>query len=120
MITVSLPQAGVPVLSAAQNPATGNPTIQKPANSRQEAKLMKECQQFEGILIAKLWNEMEKGTSLGDPGKDPGAGTMQGFGIQAAAMGIAGTGGLGIARMLYQELAPRVNQTPSSHPTGGS
>ena len=67
---------------------------------------MKECQQFEGILIASLWNEMEKGLGLSDPASNPGSGTMQGFGIQAAAMGIAGAGGLGIARMLYQELAP--------------
>lgn len=75
---------------------------------------MKECRQFESILIANLWNEMEKGISLSDPGSDPGSGTMQGFGIQAAAIGIANAGGLGIARMLYQELAPHTQNGPLS------
>lgn len=77
---------------------------------------MKECVQFEGILIANLWNKMERGLGLSDADSDPGSGTMQGFGIQAAALGIAGAGGLGIARMLYQELAPRQHNGQSSSP----
>ena len=54
---------------------------------------------------------MEKGMNLGDPVDDPGFGTMQGFGIQAAALGIADAGGLGLARMLYHEVAMRVTNS---------
>ncbi|MGH9451475.1 MAG: hypothetical protein ACRD11_13205, partial [Terriglobia bacterium] len=86
------------------------PPAPNPNSSPQSRKLFKECQQFEAILISNLWSEMEQGTDLtgvaSGEGADPGADTMQGFGIQAAATGVANAGGLGIARMLYQELAP--------------
>ncbi|MDE3180065.1 MAG: hypothetical protein KGM47_10460 [Acidobacteriota bacterium] len=81
------------------------PPAPPPASSPQSRKLFKECQKFEALLISNLWNEMEQGIGS-DGDSDPGAATMQGFGIQAAATGVAGAGGMGIARMLYQELAP--------------
>lgn len=81
-------------------------TSPQTASTPQARKLLSECREFEGILIANLWSEMEKGLGLSDPTTDPGAETMQGFGIQAAAMGIASVGGLGIARMMYHVLAP--------------
>ncbi|HEV2501036.1 MAG TPA: rod-binding protein [Terriglobia bacterium] len=86
------------------------PPAPNPNSTPQTQKLYKECQQFEGILISNLWGEMEQGVSMSDTGSDPGAATMQGFGIQAAATGLASAGGLGIAKMIYQELAPRLAQ----------
>lgn len=102
---------GLAASSAAQNVVTNRTDIEPPNSSPQSRKLMKECQKFEGILIANLWNQMEKGMDLGGPSNDPGSGTMQGFGIEAAAVGIAGAGGLGIARMLYHELAPKLQNS---------
>ncbi|MGH9350778.1 MAG: hypothetical protein ACRD2G_01225, partial [Terriglobia bacterium] len=58
------------------------------------------------------------GVSMSDTGSDPGAATMQGLGIQSAAMGLASAGGLGIARMIYQELAPRLAHMV--HPQGSA
>lgn len=91
------------------------PPAPNPNSSPQSRKLFKECQKFEAILISNLWSEMEQGvsgTGLGS-GSDPGADTMQSFGIQAAATGLANAGGLGIARMLYQELAPSLSHRPA-------
>ncbi|HEX5483635.1 MAG TPA: rod-binding protein [Terriglobia bacterium] len=77
----------------------------------QGRKLLKECQQFESILIASWWNEVEKGLKdISGPDSDPGSDTMQGMGIQSAAAAIAANGGLGIANMLYHELAPSLHQ----------
>lgn len=84
------------------------PQAPDPSSTPQTRKLYKECQQFEGILISNLWNEMEQGVGIADNGNDPGAGTMQGLGVQSAALGLASAGGLGIARMIYQQLAPRL------------
>lgn len=108
MNVAALFQTGLAASAAAQNQAT-NAGIQPPDSSPQSRKLMKECRQFEGILIANMWNEMEKGMGLGGASNDPGSGTMKGFGIQAAALGIAKAGGLGLARMLYHELAPHLS-----------
>lgn len=86
------------------------PPVPKPDSSPAARKLFSDCQKFEALLIGNLWNEMEQGLSFGDAGlgagSDPGADTMQGFGIQSAATGLAQAGGVGLARMLYRQLAP--------------
>lgn len=88
------------------------PPVPNPDATPQTQKLYKECQQFEGILIASLWSEMNEGVSMTDLGSDPGAATMQGLGIESAATSISMAGGVGIARMLYDYLAPRL---PAPH-----
>jgi Rod binding domain-containing protein len=84
------------------------PRVPSPNSTPQTRKLYKECQQFEGVLIANLWNEMDEGVSMTDFGSDPGASTMEGLGIESAATSVATSGGLGIARILYDSLAPRL------------
>ncbi|MGH9325411.1 MAG: hypothetical protein ACRD2B_01780 [Terriglobia bacterium] len=94
--------------------ALGNNTTEaslQPASTPQARKLLAECRNFEGILIANLWDQMEQGLGLSGPSTDPGSETMQGFGIQAAAMGIASAGGFGVARMLYHALAPSLRHS---------
>jgi hypothetical protein len=98
--------AGLTGLFAAHDVA---PRVLPPDSTPQSRKLYKECQQFEGVLIANLWNEMDEGVSMTDLGSDPGAATMEGLGIQSAANSVAGAGGVGIARILYDALAPRLS-----------
>jgi Rod binding domain-containing protein len=91
---------------AARNSSTQAPD---PSSSPRARKLFEACQQFEGLLIADLWNEMEEGASMsGLDSDDPGAPTMQGLGIQSSAKAIAQAGGIGLARMLYQAVAPKM------------
>ena len=92
--------------------------VPPPSSTAKTRTLYKNCQQFEGLLISNLWSEMEDGISLTGFGSDPEAGTMQGLGIEEAAMGIASSGGLGLARMIYQQLAPKLRQDGALHAVG--
>lgn len=89
------------------------PSVPKPDSSPAARKLFHGCQQFEALLIGNLWSDMEQGLNFGSAGlgadNDPGSGVMQGFGIQEAAEGLAKDGGLGLARMLYRQLAPALS-----------
>jgi Rod binding domain-containing protein len=89
--------------------------VAPPNSTPQTRKLYKECQQFEGVLIANLWDEMDQGVSMTDFGSDPGASTMEGLGIESAANSVATSGGLGIARILYDSLAPRLRVESSQN-----
>lgn len=87
----------------------------------QTRKLKSSAQQFEALLIANLWREMQQ-SSL-DPGDSDsvlGAGseTLQGLGMNAMATAIAGGGGLGIARMLFRSLEPSLARDSSGAATG--
>lgn len=86
-----------------------------PNSTPQTRQLYKECKQFEALLISNLWSQMEKGVGGADLGSDPGASTMQGIGIQEASLGLASAGGFGIARMLYQDLAPSLEHGQTGH-----
>lgn len=96
------------------------PSVPKPDSSPAARKLFSECQKFEALLVGNLWSEMEQGLSFGSAGlgggSDPGAGTIQGFGIQSAAVGLAQAGGVGLARMLYRQLAPALNPAAPGAP----
>jgi len=70
--------------------------------SRQQ-KLAKAAQDFEGILLSSLLEEVQKGTldpSSGSLGA--GAQTLRSLGTQAVAQALAQRGGIGIARMIVQ------------------
>ncbi len=83
------------------------PSVPNPNSNVQTRKLFQECQDFEGLLISDLWGEMQpQGMDIGN---DPGSATMQGFGIQEASQGVAKAGGLGLARILYNSLAPALS-----------
>jgi hypothetical protein len=105
MSSIPIGGTGVANLLAARPNA---PNVPRPDSTPQTRRLYKECQQFEGVLIANLWSELDQGVSMTDLGSDPGAMTMQGLGIESAANGIAMAGGLGLARILYDALAPRL------------
>lgn len=95
----------------APNDTSGGASSSVAPTTPQGRKLLEECQQFESILIASWWSEVEKGLKdISGPDSDPGSGTMQGMGIQSAAAAISANGGLGIANMLYHELAPSLHQ----------
>ncbi|MGH9446257.1 MAG: hypothetical protein ACRD3O_11100 [Terriglobia bacterium] len=110
--SAAIPAAGLGNYDATRNLSTQTPN---PSSSPQSRKLFEACQQFEGLLIADLWGEMEQGASMsGLASDDPGASTVQGLGIQSAAMAIAHAGGVGLARILYRAVAPQLAEAPEA------
>jgi len=78
------------------------------------AKVMRAAQDFEAVLLESLLQPLEKTFST-VPGTEGQAGSedYQYLGTQALAMGLASSGGLGIARMLIHNLLK-----PSSFQSG--
>jgi len=78
----------------------------KLAAGSQEEKIRKYAGEFEAMLLADLYKDMQN--SLGLPAdEDPGADTLQDMGIHALATGLAAGGGIGIANLLIQHLIPK-------------
>jgi Rod binding domain-containing protein len=74
-------------------------------------KLRKAAQDFEGILISELWDQLQMGfSSL--PGSTPMAGseTLNSLAIQALSTALARRGGLGIGEMLVHHLEPSLSR----------
>jgi Rod binding domain-containing protein len=75
--------------------------------SIENRKLKDAATQFESLLIASLLEKFESMSEVpGDGPTDAGGGTMYGIGIQALAANLAASGGLGIAKLLIEKLAP--------------
>jgi Rod binding domain-containing protein len=81
-------------------------------NTPAARKLRKSAQEFEGMLISSLWQEIQKGMQEDQGGAlNSGADTMQNMGINSAAMALASKGGgIGIARMIYGSLKPALTK----------
>ena len=87
------------------------------AEDNSPAKGMRAAQDFEAVLLESLLQPLERtfSTVPGTEGQ-PGSEDYQYLGTQALAMGLASSGGLGIARMLIHNLLK-----PSSfHPINAS
>jgi Rod binding domain-containing protein len=82
---------------------------QKADASSRIQKLKKVAQDFEGILLASLLNEAQKG-SLDPSQASLGAGseTLRSLGTQAVAQALAERGGVGIARMIIHHFSPKL------------
>ena len=75
----------------------------------EKSRLYKAGQDFEGILLASLWKSMQESSFKSkEQGFLGGGETLQDWGIQVMASSLAASGGMGIARMLIQELEPAV------------
>lgn len=83
-----------------------------------EQKLLHSCQEFESMMLAKLWEGMDK-TFGGDPAQeddDPGADTMRSLGIQSTSMALATQGGIGLAQVMFKQLDRAAVEAPNSKP----
>jgi Rod binding domain-containing protein len=100
MIT-SLHSGGTPGL--ALQTASGPASEPEPSPGSRMQKLTKVAQQFEGVLLSSLLQEVQKGmvdSSAG--GLGAGSDTLQSLGTQAVAQALAQKGGLGIAKMIVR------------------
>ena len=87
----------------------GEPPNTADAESIRGQKLRKATQDFEAILLSSWWQSMQESFpgSLDDDGK-PAHGMLQEWSIQVMSSTLAAAGGLGIARLLYRHLEPRL------------
>jgi Rod binding domain-containing protein len=80
-------------------------------------KLRKAAQEFESILISDLWKDF--GTSFGTfagEAQPVGSDTLNSLAIETISTAMAQRGGLGIAQMLVQKLAPCLNRRQTGSP----
>ena len=74
-------------------------------------KLRKAAQDFEGILLSQLWDQLGMGfSSLSGSSPMAGAETLNSLAIQALSTALARRGGLGIGAMLVRQLEPSLNR----------
>jgi Rod binding domain-containing protein len=74
-------------------------------------KLRKAAQDFEGLLIAELWDQSSTDySSLPGETQTAGPDTLKSLAIQTMSVALAQRGGLGIARMLVRQLEPSLNR----------
>jgi len=77
----------------------------------EEERLKKTCQQFEGLLLGMLWKDMRDGVrGLGDVSSRP-FGPLEDLSWEMAATQLAEGGGVGLWRLLYEELKTNLGGT---------
>ncbi len=82
-----------------------SPSAPKLAGPSQDEKLQKATEQFESMLVSTLWKDMVK--TFTDPGSgsdEPGFDTLRDLSLRAMTTALAASGGIGISRMLYQQI----------------
>ena len=80
------------------------------ADTPREHKLRQAAQQFESMLMNNLWKSMKGSFDDDDAdGSDPALGTMQDWGMEAMAGAVGKAGGLGIAKLIMKDLAPKID-----------
>ena len=89
-----------------------NNVISPEAHRTKEAKRLKEsCQQFESIFIAEIWKKM--GTLSrkisGKEDKDRPFAQMEDLALEMSAEELSKNGGIGLWKMLYEELLPQLD-----------
>ena len=82
-------------------------------------KLRKAAQDFEGILISQLWDQLQMGfSSLPGSTSMAGSETLNSLAIQALSTALARRGGLGIGEMLVHQLAPSLHRGQADRTEG--
>ena len=86
------------------NSASGT-SLQTSQNPPLSKDLMAKTTEFEAMLLEQLLDKVQKTfTGVGDSDSDAGGDTVNSMGTQALAKGMAEQGGIGLAKMLRQQL----------------
>jgi len=100
MIT-TLDSGGLPALSPHGTISSATNRVGDPSPGSRMQKLNTVAKQFEGVLLASLLQEVQKGSlDSSEGGLGPGSETLRSLGTEAVAQALAQKGGLGIARMI--------------------
>jgi Rod binding domain-containing protein len=91
-------------------PATAKAVLKNEAAAKDARKNEKAACDFEAMLLAPVFDSLQKTFAGDDDQKTPGADDYRQMGTQALAKAIAERGGIGIAQMILRHLqAPRVS-----------
>lgn len=82
---------------------SANP-VHVPTAPRALGKVEKAAQDFEAVLLGSLLEAVEKTFSGFGEDSSPGSGDYSYMGVQALASGMSARGGIGIARMILEQL----------------
>ena len=87
-----------------------------PALDKKHLELKKATQQFEGYFVNELLKEMRKTVPKDTLVKDDGDGQeiFQGMMDQTLSEAMSSRGDLGMAKMMYDQLAPSLGDTPQA------
>ena len=78
--------------------AMAGSVVAKAATGPKDAKLEKTCQEFESVFLSMIWKEMQKSTGTDLGGWDT-------FAEQAMGQHWAKSGGIGLAKVIYKQMA---------------
>ena len=81
------------------------PTADASRSPTPAPKLVKATQQFEAILLSSWLEKLEESYAGTGDDTDPAHGTLASMGAEAMASALAARGGIGISKMLLQQLA---------------
>ena len=91
---------------AAASPAGVNPAARK--------KLHQAANEFEAMLLTSLWKSFKESSLDDSDSDDPTGQTYQDFALQAMSSAVASGGGLGMGRIIEQDLEPKMNGNSGS------
>lgn len=103
--TMTTPRGWLPGRESSPASAAGNSSGK--SSSPAMRKLEHAAKEFEGILLASVWQAWNKSDQMGNQ-SDPIGKSMTGMGIEMASTAIAEKGGVGIARMIVNALKGEV------------
>ena len=86
-------------------------TIDPAIHKTKEAKSLKEsCQQFESVFLAEIWKKMGSLSRKisGKEDRDRPFAQMEDLALEMAAEDLSKSGGIGLWKMLYEELLPQL------------
>jgi Rod binding domain-containing protein len=90
-----------------------NNTIDPKIHKTKQAKVLKEsCQQFESIFLAEIWKKMGSLSRKisGKEDRDRPFAQMEDLALEMTAEELSKSGGIGLWKMLYEELLPQIEQ----------
>jgi Rod binding domain-containing protein len=86
-------------------------SIDPEIHKTKEAKTLKEsCQQFESIFLAEIWKKMGSLSRKisGKEDRDRPFAQMEDLALEMSAEELSKSGGIGLWKMLYEELLPQL------------
>jgi Rod binding domain-containing protein len=107
----SISNAHVPPVQAG---AAAQPHVESAA----ERKLKDSAGQFESMMLANLWKSMKESFASDDDSTDPAKGTLDNWGIEIMSGAVGKAGGLGLGKLILQQLEPALHKQETSGPSG--